>query len=312
MGMLSSYRRLYLTFFDMKNGRMKVRADTVEPTGAGALVAMLTRGKLTRDSRQIEFEIVTDPSLDPALKGAPGKDGASAYQIARAGGYGGTEAQWLASLVGASGKSAYQLARDGGYGGTETQWLASLKGTDGKDGTNGTNGVSPALSIGTVTTLPAGSAATASLTGTQSAPKLNLGVPVGAAGQPGVNAFSAPAARTIAAGTAYQATDRTKPAIVTLNLTSTASLTLTGGQTHTADVLIGPTALSVAPTTGAPTGTAIAKYANSNTGGLTVGLAMSTIAGQSATIALPASWFFAVRVTSGTVTITSAFDQAVG
>lgn len=28
--------------------------------------------------------------------------------------------------------------------------------------------------------------------------------------------------------------------------------------------------------------------------------------------ALPAGWFFAVRVTSGNVTITSAFDQAVG
>lgn len=175
-GMLSSYRRLYLTFFDLKNGRMRARFDTVEPTGAGALVAMLTRGKLTRDGSNLEFEIVTDPTKDPALRGLPGKDGApgaSAYEVARTGGYGGTQAQWLASLVGAAGKSAYQIARDGGYSGTEAQWLATLKGADG---------ASPVLSIGTVTTLSAGSVATASLTGTQLAPKLNLGVPVGATG----------------------------------------------------------------------------------------------------------------------------------
>lgn len=242
MSMLSSYRRLYLTFFDLKNGRMRARFDAVEPTGAGAVVAMLTRGRLTRDTSGIEFEIVTDPTKDPALKGAPGDAGASAYQIARA----------------------------KGYGGTETQWLATLKGEPGGKGDPG--------------------------------PK----------GDPGVNAFAAPTARTLTTGTAYQATDKAKPAMVTINLTSTASLSLTGGQTHTADVLIGPTAASVAPASGSPTGTAIARYANSNTGGLAVGLALATIAGQSATLALPAGWYFAVRVTSGIVSITSAFDQAVG
>lgn len=43
-------------------------------------------------------------------------------------------------------------------------------------------GVSPELQIGTVTTLPAGSQATATLTGTQANPILNLGIPKGVDG----------------------------------------------------------------------------------------------------------------------------------
>lgn len=41
--------------------------------------------------------------------GKPGSDGTSAYQIARAGGYGGTQTQRLASLRAADGKSAAAL-----------------------------------------------------------------------------------------------------------------------------------------------------------------------------------------------------------
>lgn len=47
-------------------------------------------------------------------------------------------------------------------------------------GEQGIPGETPALSIGEVLTLEAGSAATASLTGTELAPKLNLGIPKGA------------------------------------------------------------------------------------------------------------------------------------
>lgn len=118
MGMLSTYRRLYLTFFDQSNGRMRAKFDVIEPTGAGAIVAMLTRGKLTKDTKAIEFDIVTDPTKDPSLRGPAGKDGTN----------------------GVDGLSAYQLARQQGYGGTLTQWLATLIGRDGKDGVNGTNG----------------------------------------------------------------------------------------------------------------------------------------------------------------------------
>lgn len=52
-------------------------------------------------------------------------------------------------------------------------------------GEQGETGATPALSIGTVTTLPAGSPATAEMTGTPEAPVLNLGIPQGAKGDPG-------------------------------------------------------------------------------------------------------------------------------
>ncbi len=45
-------------------------------------------------------------------------------------------------VAGADGKSAYQIAVANGFEGTEEEWLASLKGADGVDGTNGENGQS--------------------------------------------------------------------------------------------------------------------------------------------------------------------------
>lgn len=90
--------------------------------------------------------------------GTPGADGASAYQVALNGGFVGTEAQWLASLVGpkgttgdagsvgqtgqtgADGASAYQVAVAGGYVGTQAQWLASLVGAQGPKGDTGATG----------------------------------------------------------------------------------------------------------------------------------------------------------------------------
>lgn len=71
--------------------------------------------------------------------GANGQDGKSAYQVAVDNGYVGTQAEWLASLVGPqgiqgvkgdTGLSAYDQARQGGYTGTEAQFrtlLASLE-----------------------------------------------------------------------------------------------------------------------------------------------------------------------------------------
>ena len=92
--------------------------------------------------------------------GVNGIDGKSAYEIAVANGFIGTESEWLESLKGsdgrdgvdgkdgadglpgkdgidgqngADGKSAYIIAVEHGFTGTETEWLASLKGADGKD-----------------------------------------------------------------------------------------------------------------------------------------------------------------------------------
>ncbi|WP_295218394.1 hypothetical protein [Ruminococcus sp.] len=87
--------------------------------------------------------------------GVNGIDGKSAYEIAVANGFIGTESEWLESLQGkdgrdgvdgkdgtdgTDGKSAYIIAVEHGFTGTETEWLTSLKGADGKDGADGQPG----------------------------------------------------------------------------------------------------------------------------------------------------------------------------
>lgn len=60
------------------------------------------------------------------------------------------------------------------------------QGEPGENGKDGTNGVTPNITIGTTTTLPAGSNATVTETGTVEAPILNFGIPQGASGGGGV------------------------------------------------------------------------------------------------------------------------------
>lgn len=124
---------------------------------------------------------------------------------------------------------------------------------------------------------------------------------------PAAYAVGYPTTRTVALATAYQCTTNTKPCIFTVTVTSTASLSLTAGTTNQADILVGSTN-GVA--TG--TGTVIAKYSNSMTGTLVVGLGVNTIANATYTVAVPTGGYVAVRQTSGTVTIVSAYDQSSG
>lgn len=116
-----------------------------------------------------------------------------------------------------------------------------------------------------------------------------------------------PNTRTLSLATAYQATDPTKIAIVTITLTSTANFSLSGGTTNSATIFIGPTN-GVA----SGTGTAIDSYSNSVTGTIAIGLNQNSVQTTSYTINLPTGWFIAVKQTSGTVSISSAFDQSVG
>lgn len=71
---------------------------------------------------------------------------------------------------------------DGKDGTNGTDGAPGKDGSPGKDGAPGKDGVTPDIKIGTVTTLPAGSAATASMGGTAAQPTLNLGIPKGPAG----------------------------------------------------------------------------------------------------------------------------------
>lgn len=77
------------------------------------------------------------------------------------------------------------------------------QGPIGPQGMPGSTGATPDFSIGTVSTLPAGSDATATITGTAAAPVLNLGLPQGPQGVPG----EAPAVISTASGDPASFTD---------------------------------------------------------------------------------------------------------
>ena len=140
----------------------------------------------------------------PGATGAPGKDGAP----------GADGKDGITPTIGKNGNWYLGSTDTGkpsrGAGGTPGAAGASGKdgspGADGKDGitpaigengnwylgntdtgkpSRGENGVVPDIQIGTVTTLPAGSDATASMGGTAENPLLNLGIPKGADGQGG-------------------------------------------------------------------------------------------------------------------------------
>lgn len=92
-----------------------------------------------------------DPGTDgtdgtDGADGAQGEPGLSAYEVAVTEGFVGTEAEWLASLVGDAGAdgeqgepglSAYEVAVTEGFVGTEEEWLESLTGPPGDDGVIG-------------------------------------------------------------------------------------------------------------------------------------------------------------------------------
>jgi len=119
---------------------------------------------------------------------------------------------------------------------------------------------------------------------------------------------SSPTSRTVALATAYQASTTTKPAEVTINLTSTAALSLSGGTTDEADIIIGSTSAVASGM-----GTVIGKFKNSLTGTLVVGLAVNNAQTCQFKFSLPIGWYFAVRQITGTgVSVVSAFDQVLG
>ena len=115
----------------------------------------------------------------PGADGTPGKDGAP--------GAAGKDGHTPVITASKSGKvttikvdgEAVATVNDGADG---TNGTDGAPGKDGADGAPGKDGVTPDIKIGTVTTLPAGSEATASMGGTAAQPTLNLGIPKGANG----------------------------------------------------------------------------------------------------------------------------------
>jgi hypothetical protein len=77
------------------------------------------------------------PPVDPvSINGKDGADGKSAYEIAVARGYKGTESEWLTSLNGADGTNG----KDGADGKNGIDGKDGKNGIDGKDGANGVDG----------------------------------------------------------------------------------------------------------------------------------------------------------------------------
>ena len=140
----------------------------------------------------------------PGATGAPGKDGAPGAD----GKDGitptiGKNGNWY---LGSTDTGKPSRGADGTPGATGASGKDGSPGADGKDGitpaigengnwylgssdtgkpSRGADGAVPDIQIGTVTTLPAGSDATASIGGTAENPLLNLGIPKGADGQGG-------------------------------------------------------------------------------------------------------------------------------
>lgn len=131
--------------------------------------------------------------------------------------------------------------------------------------------------------------------------------PTGPAGPAGPATVGSPTTRSVSLATAYQCTDNTKPCAFSINVTSTANFSVLGGTTNSGDVLLGSTN-GVA----GGTGTIIGRYSNSVTGTIAVGLNMNSVYAGQYVVMVPAGWWIAVRQTAGTISIASAFDQALG
>ena len=97
---------------------------------------------VVNDIVQVDI-IEQDVTFEVATGGPQGIPGESAYDVAVANGFVGTEVDWLLSLNGTdgvdgvNGLSAYEIAVQDGFAGTEQQWLDSLQGPQGIPGTSG-------------------------------------------------------------------------------------------------------------------------------------------------------------------------------
>lgn len=116
--------------------------------------------------------------------------GASAYEVAVAHGYTGTETEWLSSLKGETGETPDIQVGTVQTGQPGTNANANITGTKENPVLNmtiprGDVGATPNITIGTVTTGEEGAQAQATITGTPEDPVLNLTIPKGDTGDAG-------------------------------------------------------------------------------------------------------------------------------
>jgi hypothetical protein len=310
---LPANRRIWLTIAPCeKPGKISMQLSFMPPKDHMACSAMLiTRGELPA-GWPITFDVVSDATKDQALRGPAGASayevaqaagfngtqsqwltslvGASAYDIAREQGYGGTKAAWLSSLVGAQGASAYDLARQQGYGGTLTAWLASLVGR------------AATIKIGTVTTGDTGTAAAVKNSGTAADAVFDITLPRGPAGFGTITVASS--ARVF--GTAFQPS-KDKATLVTYSVkTQVTNPLLVGTSIATAKLL---SDASNPPTTER------ARVEASSGVGVTVTLNMTTSNTAPLSYLVPAGhWVLLTQAVQGTgaVSIVAQTEEALG
>lgn len=146
------------------------KGDPGSGGGTGALYMRVDNGVIQYSADGVSWSDLittaelTGPAGSQGEQGPPGSDGVSPTVIVTQ-----TATGAVIEATDASGTTSATVSN----------------GQDGQPGQPGVDGVTPDIQIGTVTTLPAGSAATASMSGTTAAPLLNLGIPKGDKGDAG-------------------------------------------------------------------------------------------------------------------------------
>lgn len=146
------------------------KGDPGSGGGTGALYMRVDNGVIQYSADGLSWSDLittaelTGPAGSQGEQGPPGSDGVSPTVIVTQ-----TATGAVIEATDASGTTSATVSN----------------GQDGQPGQPGVDGVTPDIQIGTVTTLPAGSAATASMSGTTAAPLLNLGIPKGDKGDAG-------------------------------------------------------------------------------------------------------------------------------
>lgn len=114
--------------------------------------------------------------------------------------------------------------------------------------------------------------------------------------------YGAPNARTLSIATAYQATDPSKAAVVTVSPQCTNATTVIAASACTLTARVGTSGLTCS------TGTVVATWTST----YTLGLLLTNASGSPIDIKLPIGGYFVLCATSGTFTINSAVDQSTG
>lgn len=148
---------------------------------AGYISEEKTGEMLAEYSKTEEVQQIVDEAVSNVPSGA---DGASAYEIAVAHGYEGTEEEWLASLKGADGEPG----ADGKDGNTPSigengNWF--IADIDTGQSAHGESGSAATIEIGAVTTGAPGTEASVINSGTKGAAILDFVIPRGEKGNPG-------------------------------------------------------------------------------------------------------------------------------